>query len=174
MAPIDIVQAQAEEATRRQNRRERRSDVAERRTRAEAADRQRHRRPLVDIVHRPDRSTHAWRRGDRPRGRRTQRPGEPYGSPDGEEEHRRRQRAAAQPEQSDAAVVEPARHLPSRWQGRHDDPDIERPPASPTDQLVGRARRHRQLGSADLDGADAVLLPDRSPARRKPTRRGNR
>ena len=68
---------------------------------------------------------------------------------------------AAQPEQSDAAVAEPAGHLPARWPRRHDGADGEWPPASSADQLVERARRHRQLGSADVDAADELLLSDR-------------
>ena len=94
MAPIDIVQAQAEEATRRQASRQCRGNPAERRAGAEAAHRQRHRRPGLDVIAQPDRCSYSGRRDYRPRGRGAQCPGEPHRPPDREEEHRRRQRAA--------------------------------------------------------------------------------
>ena len=60
MAPIDIVQAQAEEATRRQalvNAEATRQNAG---ARAEAAHRQRHRRSGVDVVAQSDRCSHSW------------------------------------------------------------------------------------------------------------------
>jgi outer membrane protein TolC len=57
LAPLDVVQAQAEQATRRQGRRHDASGGSHRGARAEAVDRQRHRRSLLGRQHRAHRST---------------------------------------------------------------------------------------------------------------------
>ena len=67
MAPIDVVQAQAEEATRRQTLVNARGDAAEQRTRAQAPDRQRHGGRTVERDDRPDRSAGDDARADRSR-----------------------------------------------------------------------------------------------------------
>ena len=74
MAPIDVVQAQSEQATRRQSLVAAQSTDAHRRARAEAADRRRHRRiPNWNVRARPDRSSGLPRRADRHRGGRAAR-----------------------------------------------------------------------------------------------------
>ena len=63
MAPIDVVQAQAEQATRRQTAGERPGDAAQQRAGAQAPDRQRHRGRAVARDASPDRAAGDVRRG---------------------------------------------------------------------------------------------------------------
>ena len=173
MAPIDIVQAQAEEATRRQNLVNaeatlQNTELALKRLIVSGTD-----DPLwtasIDATDRPAPGAEAIDLEAAVRNALANRTDllTAKKNIDSANVH------AAQPEQSDAADVEPAGHLPSRWPRRHDAPTGCRP-ASPADQLVERARRHRQLGSADLDGADATSPIRSARARRKPTRRDSR
>ena len=118
MAPIDIVQAQAEEATRRQNL-----------VNAEATlqNTQLDLKQLIVSGTDDPLWTATLNATDRPapgseaidlEARRAERLGQPHRSADGEEEHRLCQRDASQPEQPDTAPDGPDNDLPARWARR--------------------------------------------------------
>ena len=114
MAPIDVVQAQAEEATRRQavvnaEATLQNNELALKRLIVSGTD-----DPVWTSTINADRPADARDGSDRSRGRRAQCAREPHRSADREEEHRLRERHASQPEQPDAADAEPAGHLSAR------------------------------------------------------------
>ena len=164
MAPIDIVQAQAEEATRRQalvnaEATRQNAELALKQLIVSGTD-----DPVWTVVAQPDRSF----------PRLAKRPIDLEAAVRNALTNRTDLLTAkknidaanvqlARPGQPDAATAEPPGHLSPGRPRRHDHRGSRAVP--PTHELVERARRHRQLRGADLDDSDELLLSARHERR---------
>ena len=120
MAPLDVVQAEAEAATRRQALAQAEATLAHRGAGAEAADRQRHRRSAVARTHHADRSAGVSARAARRRRRPSRRRSTTRTDLEqARRTHRQQRRHHPVPAEPDAAGPRPHRQLRRAGPRRH-------------------------------------------------------